>query len=270
MCRQRITNVGDKDLVFLCICSPGFTPECYADIDFAEPMTPFGLALRSYFHGVKDAGVTMRREDGLTVPLPAAYFFREKAELAEAEILALTECRGQVLDIGAGAGIHSLALQDRGIKVTALEIDPELVKILSARGVKDIRPADIFEFEEGAFDTLLMLGHGIGICGDLQRLDRFLQHAKKLLKPGGQIILDTTDVSKSADPQNLAYQEANRQAGRYIGDITFRMEYGGVTGPYFHWLHVDAGTLESRAFGAGFTCEILWQHDSGEYLARLY
>ena len=270
MCRQKITNTGDNDLVFLCICTPGFTTACYTDIDFADPMTPFGLALRSYFHGVKTAEVIIRREDGLTAPLPASYFFRDESAFSELEIAALRKCRGHVLDIGAGGGIHSLALQAKGFEVTALEIDPELVKILASRGVKDIRQADIFEFSEQTFDTLLMLGHGIGMCGNPEGIDKFLIHAKKLLKPGGQIILDTTDVSKSTDPQNLAYHKANRKAGRYIGDICFRMEYGGVTGPYFHWLHVDPDTLRRHAELTGFQFEVLKETGNGEYLARVY
>jgi mannose-6-phosphate isomerase-like protein (cupin superfamily) len=32
-CRQRITNIGDEDLVFLAICSPRFRPEAYEDIE---------------------------------------------------------------------------------------------------------------------------------------------------------------------------------------------------------------------------------------------
>ena len=27
--RQRVTNIGDEDLVFLCVCTPRFFPECY-------------------------------------------------------------------------------------------------------------------------------------------------------------------------------------------------------------------------------------------------
>ena len=32
-CPQRIRNPGAEDLVFLAICTPRFTPECYEDID---------------------------------------------------------------------------------------------------------------------------------------------------------------------------------------------------------------------------------------------
>jgi mannose-6-phosphate isomerase-like protein (cupin superfamily) len=33
LCRQRITNVDETDLVFLCVCIPGFKPEAYEDCD---------------------------------------------------------------------------------------------------------------------------------------------------------------------------------------------------------------------------------------------
>ena len=33
MCRQRITNTGTEDLVFLAICSPRFSQDVYEDID---------------------------------------------------------------------------------------------------------------------------------------------------------------------------------------------------------------------------------------------
>jgi oxalate decarboxylase/phosphoglucose isomerase-like protein (cupin superfamily) len=33
MCRQRITNIGPDDLVFLAICSPRFSQDTYEDIE---------------------------------------------------------------------------------------------------------------------------------------------------------------------------------------------------------------------------------------------
>jgi mannose-6-phosphate isomerase-like protein (cupin superfamily)/2-polyprenyl-3-methyl-5-hydroxy-6-metoxy-1,4-benzoquinol methylase len=268
-CRQRITNTGAQDLVFSCICTPGFKQDNYIDADVTDAMTPFGLALRSYFHGTKDAGVIIRREDGMTAPLPASYFFREESGLAPIETMALANCRGHVLDIGAGAGIHSLVLQSKGFSVTAIDISPELIGIMASRGVRYARQADVFSFEEGKYDTLLMLGHGIGICGDLEGLDKFLLHARKLVNAGGQILLDSTDVTRSADEKNQAYHAANRQAGRYVGDVCFRMEFVGIIGPYFHWLHVDPLTLAERAEKAGWGCEVLLELENGEYLARL-
>lgn len=32
-CRQRITNTGTTDLVFLAVCSPRFSPESYIDLE---------------------------------------------------------------------------------------------------------------------------------------------------------------------------------------------------------------------------------------------
>jgi SAM-dependent methyltransferase len=237
--------------------------------DNIDPMTPFGLGLSSYYQGNREAGVIISREDGFSAPLPASYFFRDETAFSSIEAEAIRQCRGHVLDIGAGAGIHSLSLQDKGYQVTAVEIDPELVKILVKRGVRDVRQANIINFEEGTYDTLLLLGHGIGICGDLAGLDKFLQHARKLLGPGGQIILDSTDVSKSTDPRHLTYHESNRKAGRYIGDVVFRMEFGDIVGPYFHWLHVEPGILAKHAMKVGWNCEVVSESEDGEYLARI-
>lgn len=33
--RQRIANMGKEDLIFLCICTPAFTRECYRDLEGA-------------------------------------------------------------------------------------------------------------------------------------------------------------------------------------------------------------------------------------------
>jgi len=30
--RQRISNIGTNDLIFLAICNPRFTPECYESL----------------------------------------------------------------------------------------------------------------------------------------------------------------------------------------------------------------------------------------------
>jgi SAM-dependent methyltransferase len=232
-------------------------------------MTPHGLALLAYYRGDSEAEVLIRRDDGLEVALPVSVFFRSPAEFWPIETMALEHCRGHVLDIGAGSGLHSLALQAEGRRVTALDITPEATRIMTRRGVEDVRCADILEFAGGPFDTLLMLGHGIGIVGDPPGLRRFLLHARRLIQADGQLLADSLDVRRTDEEKHLAYHEANREAGRYVGETRVQFEYEGYVGPYCGWVHVDPVTLAQHAARAGWECEILLEEGSGEYLARL-
>jgi len=141
--------------------------------------------------------------------------------------------------------------------VTAIGIGPEAVDIMLRRGVRTARRADVFEYRGGPFDTLVMLGHGIGIVEDLAGLRRFLTHAKKLVKPTGQLLVDSLDVSRSREPEDLAYQEAKRKADRYRGEMVMQIEFGDTKGPFCGWLHVDPGTLEDHAMETGWTCETI-------------
>ncbi len=234
-----------------------------------QAMSPQGLALKAYFEGNREARLTVRRDDGVEYALPVGHFFRAPAEFTPLENAALERCRGRVLDIGAGSGLHTLALQERGLSVTALEISPEAVAVMTARSVRDARCADIFQFQERPFDTLLMLGHGVGIAGTLAGLDRFLDRARRLLAPGGRLLLDSTDVRHTDDPRHLAYHEANRKAGRYVGEIRIQLEFAGQSGPYCGWLHVDPETLAERAARAGWSCEVVVDEPAWGYLACL-
>jgi SAM-dependent methyltransferase len=234
-----------------------------------KSMDPYGQALLDFHHGEAAAAIQVRRDDGLVNPLPAAVFFRKPPEFSPLEKTAQELCRGYILDIGAGTGCHSLALQERGLKVLAIDISPQAVEIMSQRGVADARRINVFDFREERFDTLLMMLHGIGMVENPAGLDRFLRHARVLLKPGGQIVFDSLDVRRTADPKHLAYQEANRQAGHYFGEIRMRFEYKGQIGPLFGWLHVDPETLTDHAGEAGFSCRVVSQQEDGNYLAQL-
>ena len=231
-------------------------------------MAPYGLALEAFFRGDTEAQVLVRRDDGLALPLPIGHFFRPPSAFSPIEVAALDRCRGRVLDVGAGSGLHSLALRSRGLAVTAIDVSPEAVEIMAARGLGDVRRADVFGFEGGPFDTLLLLGHGIGIVEDLPGLDRFLVHARRLVRGGGRMLLDSQDVRRTDDPRHLAYHEANRRAGRYFGMTRIQFEYEGHVGPYCGWLHVDSEILRRHAEPAGWECEVVVEQN-GDYLACL-
>jgi SAM-dependent methyltransferase len=220
---------------------------------------PHGAALRDYLAGRLDADVLVRDEDGEEERTPAKVFFRTPEEFSALDHAALDLCRGRVLDVGAGAGCHSLALQARGLRVTALDVAPEAVDVMRRRGVLDARCGDVFSFAGERFDTLLILMNGIGLVGTLARLDGFLREVHGLLSDGGQILLDSFDPGAPD----------SGRGSRYVGEMRFQLEYRGMRGAYYDFLFLDLETLRRHARGAGWTCESIWQEDEGHYLARL-
>ena len=202
---------------------------------------------------------------------PLSYFFREPDQFPPLELMALDQCRGRALDVGAGSGCHSLELERRGLSVTALEILPGLVDILRRRGLRDVRQTTWMELSPGEpYDTVLMMMNGLGLAETLAGLDRFFRDARRLVKPDGQVLADSTDVRVRMDPDARRTGIMNRPDGRYIGELHFQLEFEGRKGPPFAQLYVDPETLADKAAAGGWGCEILRQPDEyGNYLVRL-
>ncbi|MCX5735704.1 MAG: methyltransferase domain-containing protein [candidate division NC10 bacterium] len=220
---------------------------------------PHGAALRAFLAGREDAEIVVRGEDGEEERTPARVFFRGPEEFSSLEEAALDLCRGRVLDVGAGAGCHSLVLQERGLAVVAIDVAPEAVEVMRSRGVRDVRCGDVFAWAGERFDTLLILMNGIGLVGSLDGLDRFLRDTRRLLNAGGQILVDSYDPGEP-DPA---------RPDRYVGEMRFQLEYAGRRGAFYDFLFLDCGTLGRHAERAGWRCESIWQEDEGHYLARL-
>jgi len=233
-------------------------------------MTPYGQALYDYYNGNKEAMITIRRDDNVSAELPVWIFFNEEANFSVIERKALESCRGRVLDAGAGSGRHSLYLTGRGFETTSIDISGEAVEIMKKRGLKEVYCKSIFDFNDGGFDTILLLLHGIGMVGTLEGFERFLAHAGTIINPGGVIIFDSLDVKCTNDPENLKYQEQNIRQNRYIGEIHMQFEYKGIAGKPFSWLHLDPETLKNQVSALGWQHKIIHQEASGDYLVVLY
>lgn len=234
-----------------------------------DAMILHGKSLFDYNNGDRAAEIILRRDDGFETLLPVGIFFRSEPDFLSGESEAVNQSKGRILDIGAGCGVHSLVLQSRGLKVTAIDINNNAVNIMSEKGIKDARCVDVMQFTDGPYDTLLMLGHGIGMAENIQGLNLFLDHAASLITENGQLLLNSVDVRKTADPVHMKYYEANKRKGHYIGEIVMQFEYKGEKGPFFGWLHIDPQTLKKEAENKNWEMEILYQDELGEYLARL-
>lgn len=228
----------------------------------------FGQALLEYQQrgGVDDIKTFSSLDEEDIIPLP--HLFRSYDKMPALEQKALQLCRGEILDIGAGAGSHSLYLQEKKHEVTALDISPGAIETCTRRGVKNTIQKNILDYSDATFDTLLLLMNGIGLVGKLSNLDDYLQHFKALLKPSGQILLDSSDISYMYE------QDANGdywvpENGSYYGEVDYTMAYRGKISKPFGWLFLDFNTLKKASEANDFYCTLVSQGEHYDYLARL-
>ena len=221
----------------------------------------FGKALQDFYQFGQSEKLWLHNNYGAPEDMPVEVFFRSEDEISDLEECALGFCKRKILDIGAGVGVHSLILQSYGQDVTALEISAAACEIMKRRGVKKVTQGDIYSGQK-EYDTLLLLMNGIGLCGDMEGLNTLLLHLKSLLKMDGQIILDSSDIS-------YLYSADDFPAKNYYGEISYQYEYESVKGDWFKWLYIDFDLLRSSAKKHGLFCELLFEDDMDQYLARI-
>ncbi len=229
----------------------------------------FGTAVLEYQNGIPSEDIvtfsSLDEED--TIPLP--YLFRNFDGMPEIEKKALGLCKGSILDIGCGAGSHSLYLQHRGFEVTALDSSKGAIETCRLRGVKNRVHTNILDFKDCKYNTLLLLMNGIGIVGQLENLAHFLVHLKSLLRPGGQILLDSSDIIYMFDEDDDGGRWVP-DSGSYYGEVAFTMQYKNLISEPFVWLYLDYRTLKMAATLNDLNCEIVKKGEHYDYLARLW
>ena len=226
-------------------------------------MDVFGEALKDQFSKPPSETLWVHNSYDDPEEMPVDIYFRGEEEMPDLELKALELCKGKVLDVGAGVGSHALILQNRGFDVTGMDISASAVNIMKQRGLKKAIEGDILKYKGDTFDTLLFMMNGIGLTGTIAGLTSFLKKVKTLLRPGGQLVFDSSDLS-------YLYQEIAFPLNGYYGEVTFRYEYKSVKGAWFKWIYVDQQTLRSLAEKQGWIVEIVFEDDQDQYLARLF
>ncbi|WP_242918194.1 class I SAM-dependent methyltransferase [Pontibacter liquoris] len=232
-----------------------------------EKNDPMGAALLDFLRSGREAEIVVESNLAEEDVIPVPYLFRAWDEMPEIEQMALEACQGTVLDIGAGSGCHALALQERGLDVTALDVSAGAVEAMQQQGVKQVLRQDFFELKGQTYDTLLLLMNGVGIAGHLAGLERLLEHARTLLRPGGQLLLESTDILYMYEDEDGSVL-LDLNAG-YYGEVKYNMRYNDQESGWFNWLFVDAAILQDYAQKHGFETEVLYEGEAGNYLARL-
>lgn len=230
---------------------------------------PIGYAIEDYKKSNKLKDCIIEVETTLTEneELPASHFFRSYDLFPNQEKEALKCVGTHVLDIGAGAGCHSLYLQKTN-HVDALDISKEACEVMHERGIKNVIHTDIWTFNsDKKYDSLLMLMNGIGMVKDLNGLKLFLLKCKDLVKPGGNILIDSADII-------YMFQEADGSVAldlnaKYHGEIEYRLKYKESDSGWFPWLYVGFEVLQDIATECGYYTKLLYSDETYAYSAEL-
>ena len=229
---------------------------------------PMGRMILDYLDGDARAQVSVYSPHLEMAEMTGAMMCRSFHGMGKMEQRALALCRGRILDVGAGSGCHSLYLQEKGEEVTALDISPGCVAAMERRGVKHVLQESVFHLTGRHYDTLLMLMNGIGLCGNLEGLNRFFEILPTLLAPGGQVVTDSTNLAVYAcDDQQMPWEEDPEGWGAW--ETRFSVSYGDIRGEGFDWLYLDAKTLFYYANRHGFACNLIFQGQDGEFLVQM-
>lgn len=228
---------------------------------------PMGQAIYDYYHTGKAGKLRVMSSMFYEDEIPVPTLFRSFNDMPVQEQKAIELCRGRVLDVGAGSGCHSVVLKERGFDVVAIDISQLSVDVMTERGLNAMNVNYFDETFVEKFDTLLFAMNGIGIVGKVERLDLFFRAARRLLAPGGQLLLDSSDISYVFTDDDGS-MDIDLAAG-YYGEIDYKMRYKNINGEPFDWLYIDFDTLSMYAEEHGFRCEKCVDGEHYDYLARL-
>lgn len=227
---------------------------------------PIAQAIYNYHFKEIDTPVIIHADEFDADEVLPSYFFRSYKQMPKLEQKALDLSKGKVLDVGACAGCHTLFLQEKGMDVVALEYSQLSCDVMLSRNIKNVINSDLFLYEGQLFDTILLLMNGTGIAGKLNNLSNFLAKLKSLLNPGGQILIDSSDlIYLFVDEDGAAWLDVNSEC--YYGELEYQTEYEGKKGGKFPWLYVDKDTLTEKVNEGGLKIERFIDGEHYDYLA---
>ena len=227
----------------------------------------FGKAILDF--QTKNAPEPLITETTISDPdeMDVAYLFRNFDQMPAIEQKALQLTTGRVLDVGCGAGSHSLYLQQQSKEVVSIDISEKAIQACRLRGVAHPLKINVMEVTE-KFDTILLLMNGTGIFETLKQSTSYLIKLKSLLNENGQILIDSSDIIYMFDEDEDGGKWI--PSDNYYGELEFTITYKNETEDSFPWLYMDYNTLQNAAIANGLKCELIMEGPHFDYLARLF
>ena len=225
----------------------------------------FGNALLDYQNGNYTEDIVTSTSISSDDILPLPYLFRDFSEMPLLEQRALSLTTGKTLDVGCGAGNHSLHLKEKGLDVKSIDVSKGAIEVCKQRGLSNAHIIDVSN-ETERFDSILMLMNGSGFFQNLENTPKVLQHLKSLLQPNGQILIDSSDIKYMFEDEDGGYwMDGN---SNYYGELDYHISYKDEQ-ESFIWMYIDFENLKSACKSVGLKCELILEGEHFDYLAKI-
>ena len=135
----------------------------------------------------------------------------------------------RLLDVGCGTGKSFLPLLERGFRVTACDISPEMVEIAQRKvGARaDVHVADMRRLPRfGAFDLITCIDDAINHLLDPGEVYEAFAGMRENLVPGGLLIFDVNTLAAYRDVPDFVVEDDDRLL-RWRGELAQLDEPGG-------------------------------------------
>jgi len=229
----------------------------------------YGQEIWAYYKG-RESFEIIERDDGYisASTLPKLYF-SEHEEWPLHEKGAMEFVKGRVLDVGCGAGRHSLYLQKKGFDVLGIDNSPLTIKVCKLRGLKKAKVMSIEDvnFKPNSFDTIIMMGNNFGLFGSFKKARRLLKRFHKMTSENALIIAETRDPYKTDNPAHLEYHKFNKKRGRMSGQLRIRVRFGKYVTKWFDYLIVSKEEMEEILRGTGWKVKKFIDSEGSQYIA---
>jgi SAM-dependent methyltransferase len=226
--------------------------------------------LAEYTNQTATAEIIERDDCFIDTGSEPGHYFSDYKQWSPAERKAIKLAEGKVLDIGCGAGRHSLYLQQKGFDVTGIDNSPGAVKVCKLRGLKKaiVRPlTDVGKFEPNSFNTILMLGNNFGLFGSFKRAQQILKKMSRITTPDARIIAGCLNPYKTQNPLHLDYHKLNKKRGRMPGQLRIRIRFARTVGEWFDYLFVSPQEMQQILSDTAWQIEKFIAPEEANYFA---
>ncbi|MFO7791511.1 MAG: methyltransferase domain-containing protein [Candidatus Saliniplasma sp.] len=228
----------------------------------------FGQCIYDYYKGENPFQI-VERDDGYLDVIPVNHYFTKYEDWPEHQKEAMELAQGKVLDIGCGAGKHSIYLQKKGLDVIGIDISPLAITVCKERGLENVKVMGINQIHEQINDieTVLMLGNNFGLFESKKRAKNLLDKVDEATKDNAIIIAESQDPHDTDNRFHLQYHKKNLKKGRMPGQLRIRSRYKKYATPWFDYLIVSKEEMEKVLDNTNWKIERLITRDSKYYIA---